>query len=106
MTEKDISQEFRLKKIKETNNYFIKKIDQDKWLSNKSKKECATLNYIGHFLTLVCAAIVSISISAFAFLDNISKGIMNSTIGLNICAIFARIKKHKSIIKKKEKEAL
>ena len=52
MTEEDISQELRLKKIKEINNYFIKEIDQNGLMSNKNKKVCTTLNYIEHFLTL------------------------------------------------------
>ena len=51
MTEKDISQEFRLTKIKEIYNYFIKKVDQNELLSNNIKKVCTTLNYIEHFLT-------------------------------------------------------
>ena len=29
MTEEDMSQEFRLKKMKEMNKYFVKKIDQN-----------------------------------------------------------------------------
>ena len=40
MTEKDMSQEFRLKKIKINtwiHNYFIKEIDQNEFLSNKNK---------------------------------------------------------------------
>ena len=41
---------------------------------------------------------------AFASLIDISKRIMSSTIGLNIWAIIARIKKYKSIIKKKKKK--
>ena len=54
MLEEDISQEFRLKKkIEVTNNYFIKEINQNELLSNKKKKVCTTLTYIGHFLTLV-----------------------------------------------------
>ena len=69
-------------------------------MSNKNKKIYATLNYIEHFLTLAFAVTVCISISAFASLIDISKGIMSSTKGLNICAVVARIKKHKSIIKK------
>ena len=32
MTEKDISQEFRFKKVKGINNYFIKEIDQNELL--------------------------------------------------------------------------
>ena len=42
--------------------------------------------------------------SAFASLIITFKEIMNSAIGLNICAITARIKKHKSIIKKKKRK--
>ena len=59
-------------------------------------------NYIEHFLTLVFAATEWISIFAFASLDNIPMEIMSSTKGLNICARIARIKKYKSIIKKKK----
>ena len=67
-------------------------------------KVCTTLNYIEHFLTLVSAVAVCVSISTFASLVDIFKGIMSSTIGLNICAIIARIKKYKSIIKKMKKK--
>ena len=52
MTEEGVSQEFRLKKIKETNSYFIKEISQNELLSNKNKKGYTILNYIEHFLTL------------------------------------------------------
>ena len=72
-------------------------------LSNKNKKVCTTLNYVEHFLTLIFAVPVCISISAFPSLIDISKGIMSYKIGLNICAIIARIKKYKSIIRKKKK---
>ena len=71
-------------------------------LSNKSKKVCATLNYIEHFLTLVFAVTVWTSISAFASVVNISKVIMSSTIRLNICALIGRIKKYESIVEKKK----
>ena len=73
-------------------------------LSNKNKKVCTTLNYVEHFLTLIFAVTVCISISAFPSLIDISKGIMSYKIGLNICAIIARIKKYKSIIRKKKKK--
>ena len=62
------------------------------------------LNYIEQFLNLVFAVTVCISISDFASLTDISKGIMSSTIELNICAITAKIKKYKSIIKKKKQK--
>ena len=62
------------------------------------------LYYIEHFLTLVFAVTTCISISCFASLIGISKGIMSSKIGWNIYAIIGRIKTYKSIIKKKEKK--
>ena len=73
---------------------------------NKNKKVCTTLNYIKHFPTLVIAVTVCIFISTFASLVNISKRIMSYTIGLNIYAIIARIKKYKSIIKKKKHDEI
>ena len=45
MTEKNINQELRLKKIKEINNYFDKEIDHNELFSNMNKKVCTTLNY-------------------------------------------------------------
>ena len=50
ITEEDISQEFRLKKIKEINNYFIKELEQNDLLSNKNKKVCTSLNKLNTFL--------------------------------------------------------
>ena len=101
MTEEGISQEIKLKKTKETN--FIKEIDRNELLNNKNEKVCTTLNYIEHFLPLIFAVTVCISISAFVSLVSISKGIMISTIGVNICSKIERIKKYKSIIRKKNK---
>ena len=37
MLEENISQEFRVKNIEETRNYFIKKIEQNELLRNKHK---------------------------------------------------------------------
>ena len=105
ITEEDICQEFRSKETKEINNYFIKDIDQKELLSVKNKKVCTTLSYMEHLLTLAFADTICTSISAFASLIDISKGIMSSTIGSNIWAIIAKIKKYKSIIKKKKKRS-
>ena len=73
-------------------------------MNRKHKNVCTTLNYNKHFLILVSTVTGSISISAFASLLGIPKGIKSSAIGLNICAIDVGIKKHKSIIKKKKKK--
>ena len=68
MSEENISQEFRLKNIDETRNYFIKEINQNELISRKLKKVCTTLNYIEHFLILVSTITGCISVSAFASL--------------------------------------
>ena len=46
MGDRNISEEFRLKNIDETRNYFHEEIEQNKLISKKHKKVCATLNYI------------------------------------------------------------
>ena len=104
MVEENISQEFILKNIDETRNYFIEDIKQNELLFKKHKKACTTLNYIEHFLILSSTITECISISGFSSLVAIKIGITSSAIGLEICAITAGIKKCKSIINK-EKEA-
>ena len=74
-------------------------------MSKKHKNVWATLNYIEQFLVLAFKITGCISFSSFAFLLGISIGILGSAIGLKTCAITAGIKKDKSIIKKKKKEA-
>ena len=73
-------------------------------MSNKYKKACATINYIEHFLILDSPVTGCISVSDFASLLNILIGITSSAVGLKICAITAKIKKYKSVIKKKKKK--
>ena len=73
-------------------------------MSKKYKKVCTTLNYTEHFLILASTITGCILISAFAFLIGIPIGITSSAIGLETCAITARIKKYNSIIKKKKKK--
>ena len=97
MTEENVSQKLRLKNIVETRNYFIEEIKQNELMSKKQKKVCTTLNYIEDFLILASAITRCISISTFSSLIGIPIGITNSAIGLEICAIVAGIKKHKSI---------
>ena len=62
--EENISQEFRLKNIDETRNYFLEQIKQNELINKKYKMVCITLNYIKHFLILVSAITGCISISA------------------------------------------
>ena len=100
MVEKNISQEFWLKNIAETRNYFLKEIEQNELISIKHKKVCTTLNYIEHFLILASTSTGCISIFDFSSLLGIPIEITISAIGLKLCAIPAEIKTYKSIIKK------
>ena len=43
MVEENISQEFRLKNIDETRNYFVEEIEQNELMSKNRKKVCTTL---------------------------------------------------------------
>ena len=106
MKEKAISQEFRLKNIDETKNYFLEEIEQKELMSRKHKKVCTTLNYIEHFFILASAITVCVLISAFASLLGIPLEITSSAIGWKIRAMAAAIKKYKSIIKKNNEQNL
>ena len=60
------------------------------------------MNYIDRLLIVISTITGCVSISPFASLVRISIGIASSTTGLKIFAISGRIKKYKSIIKKKK----
>ena len=104
MVEEHISQEWRLKNVDETQNYFLEEVEQMQLMSNKYKKVCTALNYIENILISASAVTGYISISAFASSLVVPKGIMSSAIVLKICEIAVKIKKYPSIIKKKEKK--
>ena len=91
--EENYSQEFRLKNIDGTRNYWIEEGNRKKLMSKKYKKVCTTLNYIEHFLILASKITGSVSISDFATLVGIPIGIKSSAIGLKISEITAGIKK-------------
>ena len=46
-----IREEFRLKNIVETRNYFVEEIEQNELMSKKHRKVCAIVSYIEHFLS-------------------------------------------------------
>ena len=52
MSNKNISQEFRLKNKDEKTNYLIEETNQNGLMSKKHKKSCTTPNSIEHFLIL------------------------------------------------------
>ena len=47
-----MSQEFRMKNINKTRNYFLEEIEENELMSKKPKKICTFLNYTEHFLIL------------------------------------------------------
>ena len=63
------------------------------------------LNYIEHLVIVIFPVSGCVPISTLALLVHIPIGITSSEIGLKIFVITAVIKKYKSIIKKKKKEA-
>ena len=64
-------------------------------MSQKYKKTCKYLNYVEYLLILASTVTGCVSISAFASLVDITVGITSSSIGINICAVIAGIKKYK-----------
>ena len=70
-----MSQEFRLKNIDETWDYFLEEIEQNKLMSRKYKRVLTTLNYIKYFLILTSTITGCIWVSDFASLLDISIGI-------------------------------
>ena len=106
MSEENISQEFRLKNINETRNYFIKEINENELMSKNHKNVCRVFNYIDHLLILVFTVTRCVSISAFASLVGIPIRITSSLIGLKICVITAEIKNYKIIIKKRKRSMI
>ena len=53
MPEKNINQEFRLKKIDEMRNYLNEELNQNKVMNKKYKKVWRVLNYIDHQLIII-----------------------------------------------------
>ena len=96
----------RLKNIDETKNHLIQEINQNELISKKHKKIFITLKYIEQSLILASTDTGRVSISAFASLIAIPTGITSSAIVLSTCTITARIKKYKSIIKKKKHDTI
>ena len=62
MAEENITQEFRLKNVIETRNYFMKEIDQNELMSMKHKN---IWNFIEHYLILTPAITGCVSVSLF-----------------------------------------
>ena len=69
----------------------------------KYKKRCKNINSVKNLLICVLTVTGCLSISAFVSLVCVPVGIVTSAVEMKIRAITAGSKRHKSIIKKKEK---
>ena len=81
MSEENMNQEFRLKKVDKIRNYLIEEINKNELMSKKHKKVCRVLNYICHSLIVISTITGCVSISAFVSLGGIPIGITSSAIG-------------------------
>ena len=89
MHEKNIHQEFKLKKIDEMRNYLIEELYQNKLMNKKHKIVCRVLNDIDRLLIIISPITGWVSISAFSSLVGIPIEIISSALGLKTCAITA-----------------
>ena len=94
---KEVSLEFKSKKIDEARNYLLDVIKHNALLSEQYKKTHKHLNYVEYLLILVSTVTGSISISAFLSLVCVPVGIKSSAVVIKICVITAGVKKYKSV---------
>ena len=80
IVEEDISQEFRLKDIDETRNYFIEKIKRNKLITKNYKNVCIFLDYFDIFLFWLLQLLVVFQFLLFHFLICIPIGITSSAL--------------------------
>ena len=64
------------------------------------------MNYVEHLLNLISIVNGEVSISDFASLFGIPRGITSFATGLKVCVITARIKKQKSKILKRKRSMI
>ena len=100
---KQSSLKFRLRKIDETRNYFLKYIKHNNLMSEILKRH-KYLNFVKNLLILSSTVTGCVPISTFFSLVCIPVGIMSSVVGIKDCAITAVIKKYNSIIETKKKK--
>ena len=78
----NISQEFKLKNIDRTRNYFIEETNQNEFMSKKQETVLTASNYIESLLSLTSAYTGSVSISAFVSLVGVLVGTTSSAVRL------------------------
>ena len=87
----EASLEFRLRKIDETKNNVLDEIKYNDLMHEQYKNTCKYLNYTEHLLILRSTVTGCISVLPFAPSVCVPVGITGSAVGINNCAITARI---------------
>ena len=64
MPEENMTQEFRLKNIDETRNYFIEEINQNEWMTKNYINVCRVLDHIEHWFILISTVTRCVSITS------------------------------------------
>ena len=80
MSEENMNQEFRLKKIDEIRSYLIEGINRNELMSKKHKKVCRVLKYVNHSLIVISTVTGCVSISDLCSLVEIPIEIASYTI--------------------------
>ena len=93
----------KTEKINEARNYLIDKIKEHELMIKNHKKVCTTLNYAEHSFFGFCSH-GCVLIFDFYSLVSIPIGITSSAVEIKIWKITSRVKKYKSLIKKKLKK--
>ena len=95
---------FRFEKMDETWNYILEEIKHNDLMSEKYKKSCKYLNYVQHMFILASTVTDCVCFNFCICFISYYFYITSSAVGIKICAIIARIRKYKLIIKKKKKK--
>ena len=92
MKEGNIHQEFRLKEIDKTRNYFIEELKQHQLIRKTDKKACKILTYTDSLLILASTVTGCVSISTFCFLICIPVDLASSATKTKVFVILAGIR--------------
>ena len=103
MVKENVSLDFRLTKIDETRNCFLREIKRNDLMSKKHKKTSRNINYFEDSLLFISAVTGCFSVSVFASLASIHIGIASPSVR-KMCTATKGVKKYMSIFKKKKKK--
>ena len=96
-------QQFRLKKINETKDYFLSEIRERELISKNLSKYLASLDYFDKSLNVLSLLSGSISIASFATVSGAPAGIIGASCGFTVSITSGFVKKFLKTRNKKKK---